>query len=114
MTYQEFKDLIPNDISILDKRIRYNKNGHKVEYIEKKWNSNESEPEFRALDLILEKIWPNITLLQYKKLSREIITHEENYEDDTDLKFYLDLIDLEDLYNYLEKNIIERLVSLFV
>ena len=40
------------------------------------------QPDFVELDMLLEQIYPNITFLQYKKLFRELVKIEKEYESD--------------------------------
>jgi len=50
------------------------------------WNKDftinaRSEPEFIELDEILERLWPTISLLAYKKLVRKLVTYTANVYD---------------------------------
>jgi len=69
-----------------------------------RYNNYDSEPKFKVLDLILEKLKPNITYLQYKKIENMIHTNEETeyeyYGNSTDwLVKYIILSELETFLN---------------
>lgn len=76
------------------------------------YSNHEKPKELQILDSILEKICPNISFLQYKSLTNQLIkfeewTEPEYYGNSTD---YCSLmVDVKELYNYLvEHNIIKN------
>jgi hypothetical protein len=42
----------------------------------------EPEPDFDVLDKVLERLWPEISFIQYKGLSRDLITRSEDRSND--------------------------------
>ena len=86
------------------------------------WNDNpatyydgESEPNFDALDKILEVICPNITYLQYKKLSETIMEGEysenEYYGNSSTYKY--EYIYLSDLLKWVRNSKIDSVLNEF-
>lgn len=72
------------------------------------YSSDEPEPEFTELDLILEKCIPNITYLQYKKLATKIdfssYTKDEYYGNCVNYSVKtIRLKDIQDFANLLRK-----------
>lgn len=66
--------------------------------------SSEPEPELNALDRILEKICPNITLIQYKKLVHSVVS----YRSGTNHEYYGNYYEYSSKRVYLEN--LERYV----
>jgi hypothetical protein len=119
--YKEFLDrLSDNDIYYL--------NGISGEYIKVKWvvggttgrscwggefkskpiDELEDEPDFDKLDAILELFCPNITYLQYKKLTNELVKYSE-YNDGGDwygnyYEYKVKTVNLKELFEYINAN----------
>lgn len=72
-----------------------------------------SEPEFKALDMILEVICPNISYLQYKKLSNIITysdrTENEYYGNSTTYKY--EYIYLSELLKWIRSSKIDNILN---
>jgi len=63
-----------------------------------RYTEDEGEPEFKILDLVLEKLMPNISYLQYKKISDLIHTNDE-----TEWEYYGNCTDFEIKYIVLDE-----------
>jgi hypothetical protein len=64
----------------------------------------EKEPEFEALDMVLELFCPNITLFQYKKLIKELVHYSKSYCPDyygNNLEEAHKTVGLKELYDYI-------------
>jgi hypothetical protein len=74
------------------------------------WTSHDPAPELEILDAVLEKVTPNLTFLQYRALTIELVKHHthnigEYYGNDTD--YASKTVYIKELYEYLkEKNLI--------
>ena len=127
MTLEEFKELITN----LKVKIKFNPNRNfdgELDIIGIKWSpggvsggscwetsdpqyyEGDEKPEFKDLDIILEQVCPNISFLQYKLLTQNLIrtekySDEEWYGNRTD--YCSNYIVVDEFYNYLlERNLL--------
>jgi hypothetical protein len=50
--------------------------------------SGDGEPNFKLLDMIFEKVCPNITYLQYKDVVDSCVSREDDYDYDYDYDYY--------------------------
>lgn len=72
-------------------------------------SEGDPKPEFEDLDLILEKVIPHITFLQYKKLCKSLIKEESWSEDEyygNSTNYMINYISIDELYNYLIENLL--------
>lgn len=115
---KEYKSVFkkPNHLIFADKYNLYLENGHLCsdswsgggtwgDYCGNSGTIHAEEPcEFTQLDKLLEQVCPNITFLQYKKITNVCVEIQEDYYSDyyggSQIKYY-HTCDLEDLYNFL-------------
>lgn len=67
------------------------------------WEKDE-EPEFEALDKVLEEICPNISFLVYKRLCQSVIEEDSRYEPDyygNSTEYGIKKVNLRKLYDYM-------------
>jgi hypothetical protein len=67
----------------------------------------EEEPEFEALDKVLEALCPQITFLQYKKLVKSVVSRDATSENEYYGNYYDKMtksVDLNVLKQYLKQN----------
>lgn len=74
----------------------------------------EREPNLESVDLIIEKICPEINFLIYKRLYRELLIYNEDNENEyygNYTNYAYKYIDLEKLYNWLGENALIKIVA---
>lgn len=94
MNYSDFRDLAQSKCGLIDsatwnidKKMRYVQKQEEIECIYKEWRvggmtggscwgthadqsvSADDEPDYNGLDALLEEVCPNLTFLQYRKIS---------------------------------------------
>ncbi len=79
------------------------------------WDSGESvhhpvstdrEPEFTELDLVLEKVYPDLSFLGYKEVIRELVHYTDYTRDEYYGNYYIygvKYVNLQELYDFLRK-----------
>ena len=68
--------------------------------------SSSPEPEFDALDTILEKLYPEITFMIYKRMAQDLIKTSEYTDNEYYGNYYeytVKYVDLKDLYKFLQE-----------
>lgn len=120
ITYKEFKDLASPYLAT--KYVGYNKPEEVLEKFQTKWRVGglqggncwggyadqgveaDNEPDLDTLDHFIEKYFPSLSFLQYKRLMKLIKTDDEtNYEYYGNYYIYrYKFLELKDLYDFLD------------